>query len=48
MIDPDTGESLGSEPEKAGTATVIKVMPKYSIAATKARGVQKTDILKSE
>ncbi len=45
MTDPDTGESLGSEEEKVGTAKVVKVNPKYSIAETKA-AVQKTDILK--
>ncbi|MCX5785867.1 MAG: hypothetical protein NTX59_09270 [Elusimicrobia bacterium] len=48
MTDPDTGESLGSEQEKVGTATVIKVNPKFSIAATKAKGITKTDILKAE
>ena len=46
MVDPDTGESLGSEEEKIGTAKVVKVNPKFSIAETKATGVQKTDILK--
>ncbi len=45
MLDPDTGESLGSEEERIGTARVVKVNPKYSIAETKA-AVQKTDILK--
>jgi len=45
MTDPDTGESLGSEEEKIGTAKVVKVTPKYSVAETKA-AVQKTDILK--
>lgn len=45
MTDPDTGESLGSEEEKIGTAKVVKVNPKYSIAETKA-AVQKTDILR--
>lgn len=45
MLDPDTGESLGSEEEKIGTAKVVKVNPKYSIAETKA-AVQKTDILR--
>lgn len=45
MVDPDTGESLGSEEEKIGTAKVVKVNPKFSIAETKA-AVQKTDILK--
>lgn len=45
MTDPDTGESLGSEEEKVGTAKVIKVNPKFSIAETKA-AVKKTDILK--
>jgi len=45
MVDPDTGESLGSDEEKIGTARVVKVSPKYSIAETKA-AVQKTDILK--
>jgi len=45
MVDPDTGESLGSEEEKVGTAKVVKVNPKFSIAETKA-AVQKTDILK--
>ena len=48
MTDPDTGESLGSEEEKLGTAKVVKVTPKYSIAETKAVGVRKTDILKEE
>ncbi len=48
MTDPDTGESLGSELEKAGTAKVIKVNPKFSIAETKTKGVEKTDILKAE
>ena len=48
MTDPDTGESLGSELEKVGTARVIKVNPKFSIAETKAKGVEKTDILKTE
>ena len=47
MTDPDTGESLGSELEKVGTAKVVKVSPKYSVAQTKAQ-VQKTDILKAE
>ncbi len=46
MIDPDTGESLGAEDEKIGTARVIKVTPKYSVAETKAADVKKTDILK--
>ena len=46
MLDPDTGESLGSEEEKIGTAKVTKVNPKFSIAETKATGVQKTDTLK--
>jgi len=45
MTDPDTGESLGSEEEKVGTAKVVKVNPKYSIAETKATA-QKTDILR--
>lgn len=45
MIDPDTGESLGAEEEKIGSAKVVKVTPKYSIAETKA-SVQKTDILR--
>jgi len=45
MTDPDTGESLGSEEEKIGTAKVVKVTPKYSIAETKA-AVQKTDVLR--
>ncbi|PKM97645.1 MAG: hypothetical protein CVU79_07355 [Elusimicrobia bacterium HGW-Elusimicrobia-3] len=45
MVDPDTGESLGSEEEKIGTAKVVKVNPKFSVAETKA-AVQKTDILK--
>jgi len=45
MTDPDTGESLGSEEEKVGTAKVVKVNPKFSIAETKA-AVRKTDILK--
>ena len=48
MTDPDTGESLGSELEKVGTAKVIKVNPKYSIAETEAKDVAKTDILKTE
>ncbi len=47
MTDPDTGESLGSELEKVGTAKVVKVNPKYSIAETKAMNVNKTDILKA-
>ena len=46
MLDPDTGESLGSEEAKVGTAKVVKVTPKYSVAETKAQGVQKTDILR--
>lgn len=46
MTDPDTGESLGSEETKVGTAKVVKVTPKYSIAETKAADLQKTDILK--
>ncbi len=46
MIDPDTGESLGSEETKIGTAKVVKVTPKYSVAETKAADLQKTDILK--
>jgi curli biogenesis system outer membrane secretion channel CsgG len=46
MTDPDTGESLGSEESKIGTARVVKVTPKYSIAETKAKDLQKTDILK--
>lgn len=46
MIDPDTGESLGSEETKVGTAKVVKVTPKYSVAETKAQGVQKTDVLR--
>lgn len=48
MVDPDTGESLGSELEKVGTAKVVKVNPKYSIAETKAQGIMKTDILKAK
>ncbi|OGR95908.1 MAG: hypothetical protein A2016_11880 [Elusimicrobia bacterium GWF2_62_30] len=48
MVDPDTGESLGSEEEKIGTAKVVKVTPKYSIAETKAQGVSKSDILKAK
>ncbi|HCC46518.1 MAG TPA: hypothetical protein DEQ38_00115 [Elusimicrobia bacterium] len=47
MTDPDTGESLGSEEEKIGTAKVVKVNPKFSIAETKA-AVQRTDILKEK
>ena len=47
MVDPDTGESLGSEEESIGTAKVVKVNPKFSIAETKAAGVQKTDVLKA-
>jgi len=46
MTDPDTGESLGSEEEKIGTAKVVKVSPKFSIAETKVSDVKKTDILK--
>jgi curli biogenesis system outer membrane secretion channel CsgG len=46
MTDPDTGESLGAEESKIGTAKVVKVNPKYSIAETKAADVQKTDVLK--
>jgi curli biogenesis system outer membrane secretion channel CsgG len=46
MTDPDTGESLGSEEEKIGTAKVVKVTPKYSIAETKNLSVNKTDILR--
>ncbi|MEW5951093.1 MAG: CsgG/HfaB family protein [Elusimicrobiota bacterium] len=45
MIDPDTGESLGAEEEKIGSAKIVKVTPKYSIAETKS-SVQKTDILR--
>lgn len=45
MIDPDTGESLGAEEEKVGSAKIVKVTPKYSIAETKS-SVQKTDILR--
>ena len=48
MLDPDTGESLGSELEKVGTAKVVKVSPKYSVAETKAQDVTKEDILKTE
>ena len=48
MTDPDTGESLGSELEKIGTAKVIKVNPKFSIAETKNLNVNKTDILKAD
>lgn len=48
MTDPDTGESLGAEEEKIGTVRVVKVNPKFSIAATKAAGIQKTDILRKE
>jgi len=48
MLDPDTGESLGSEEEQIGTAKVVKDTPKYSIAETKARGVTKKDILKTK
>ncbi|OGR44558.1 MAG: hypothetical protein A2X35_00405 [Elusimicrobia bacterium GWA2_61_42] len=48
MVDPDTGESLGAEDEKIGTAKVVKVSPKFSIAETKTAGVQKTDILKDD
>lgn len=47
MTDPDTGESLGAEEEKVGTAKVVKVTPKYSIAETKA-SVNKTDILRED
>lgn len=47
MTDPDTGEALGSEEEKIGTAKVVKVNPKFSIAETKA-AVQRTDILKEK
>jgi len=46
MTDPDTGESLGAEEEKVGTAKVVKVNPKYSIAETKNQSVNKTDILR--
>lgn len=46
MVDPDTGESLGSEEEKIGMAKVVKVNPKFSIAETETAGVQKTDTLK--
>ena len=45
MLDPDTGESLGSEEEKIGTAKVVKVNPKFSIAETKA-AVKRSDVLK--
>jgi len=46
MLDPDTGESLGSEEEKVGSAKVVKVTPKYSIAETKNLSVNKTDVLR--
>lgn len=48
MVDPDTGESLGSEEEKIGTAKVVKVTPKYSIAETKNLNVNKTDVLRAK
>lgn len=32
MVDPDSGMNLGAEKEKAGTVTVTKVQPKFSIA----------------
>lgn len=48
MTDPDTGESLGAEEEKVGTAKVVKVTPKYSIAETKNLSVNKTDILRED
>ena len=48
MLDPDTGESLGAEEVKVGTAKVVKVNPKYSIAETKAKDVQKTDVLRAK
>lgn len=48
MVDPDTGESLGSEEEKVGTAKVVKVTPKYSIAETKNLNINKTDVLRAK
>lgn len=48
LIDPDTGVSLGYEETKLGTAKVIKVEKKFSIAETTVTGVTKDDYLKEE
>lgn len=48
LIDPDTGEVLGVEETKLGTAKIIKVEKKYSIAETTVTGVTKDDYLKEE
>ncbi|MBI5418027.1 hypothetical protein HZA55_08815 [Candidatus Poribacteria bacterium] len=48
MVDPETGVSLGSEETKLGTAKIVKVEKKFSIAETTAAGVTKDDILKEE
>lgn len=46
LVDPDTGMSLGSEETKLGTAKIIKVEKKFSIAETTTTGVTKEDYLK--
>jgi curli biogenesis system outer membrane secretion channel CsgG len=48
LIDPETGVSLGSEDKKIGTAKIVKVEKKFSIAETDASGVTKDDYLKEE
>ncbi|MEW6086752.1 MAG: CsgG/HfaB family protein [bacterium] len=48
LIDPETGISLGAEEKKIGTAKIIKVEKKFSIAETDASGVTKDDYLKEE
>jgi len=48
LVDPDTGASLGSEETKLGTAKVVKVDKKFSIAETDAKNVTKDEYLKEE
>ncbi|HUI69024.1 MAG TPA: hypothetical protein VL354_00800 [Spirochaetia bacterium] len=48
LIDPDTGESLGSSDTKLGTAKIATVDKKFSIAETAVSGVTKDAYLTDE
>ncbi len=49
IVDPETGESLGSETSEIGTVTITTVKKKFSIAKAKSgTGFQKGDILKEK
>ena len=50
LVDPDTGELLGSEEEKIGTVKIYKVSEKYSKAkvADGGAGIKKGDIIRQK